>query len=415
MCGMEMKMTTKQPEKGRPFRARGALGTGFMAVSLVLAGVAVTQQSDAGTPTVGQGVTAGQYVVLAYNDLGMHCMNEEFADLCILPPANTLKATVIRRGSSPEIITGDVSVTYSIPGNTTSVTKTNFWDFDQALFGVNLPADVGLFGFGMSGNMVRTATKEWAALGIPVTPFTDAGVFDPYQLAQVNVYKNGSLVASTQPVVPVSTEINCDRCHGLTRTPTNINILRWHDKYNGTRLEANRPVLCASCHADSALGAPGKPGVSNLSLAVHRRHKDKFNHSTPEDTCYACHPGKNTQCYRDVHKAGGLTCFSCHGDMQAMSNPNRTPWKDEPRCGNCHNEPGHEYEQPGVLFKDSVGHNGVKCIVCHGSPHAITPTLNPRDNVQAIGLQGHAGVIDKCSVCHTSTPEHPFNHTRGDD
>ena len=30
------------------------------------------------------------YVVLGYNDLGMHCMNQDFSQLCILPPFNTL-------------------------------------------------------------------------------------------------------------------------------------------------------------------------------------------------------------------------------------------------------------------------------------------------------------------------------------
>jgi hypothetical protein len=67
-----------------------------------------------------------------------------------------------------------------------------------------------------------------------------------------------------------------------------------------------------------------------------------------------------------------------------------------------------------VLYRDSVGHNGVKCITCHGSPHAIGPSTNPRDNVQPIAIQGYAGTINKCSVCHRSTPSEPFNHTRSD-
>ena len=36
------------------------------------------------------------YAVLAYNDLGMHCMNPSFAEFCLLPPFNTLHATVIK-------------------------------------------------------------------------------------------------------------------------------------------------------------------------------------------------------------------------------------------------------------------------------------------------------------------------------
>ena len=40
------------------------------------------------------------------------------------------------------------------------------------------------------------------------------------------------------------------------------------------------------------------------------------------------------------------------------------------------------------------------CSACHGSPHAIYPTVQPRDNDQIIALQGFAGKIKNCSVCH---------------
>ena len=405
-----------RPARKARIGTRGLVSTGFLTVSLALVGVSLSMDAHAkpAVSPVQGGVLTGNYVVLGYNDLGMHCMNDAFGDLCVLPPANTLMATVIRRGAEPDIVTQNIRVSYSIPGNTTSFQKTDFWDFDLPLFGVNLPNDMGLFGFGLSGNMVVTPTQDWAARGVPITPITDSGQFDPFQLSQINVYRNNVLVAATQAVVPVSTEMRCDTCHGTTRTPATLEILKWHDKLNGTRLEANRPVLCASCHADPALGAPGKPGISSLSLAMHKRHANKFTGVGAQQTCYSCHPGPQTQCLRDVHKSRGMTCVNCHGDMKAMSNPNRTPWVDQPKCGSCHHVAGHEYEEPGKLFKDSRGHNGVKCAACHGSPHAITPSENGRDNIQAIALQGTSGPIKKCTVCHTSTPSDPFNHTLHD-
>ena len=72
------------------------------------------------------------YVVLGYNELGMHCMNQDFSQLCILPPFNSLHAQVIRRGREPQVVTSGVSVNYRISSNTTSVTKTNFWQFARA-------------------------------------------------------------------------------------------------------------------------------------------------------------------------------------------------------------------------------------------------------------------------------------------
>ena len=45
---------------------------------------------------------ADQYKIIGWNDLGMHCMNESFANLAVLPPYNTLWAQVIRQGPNLE-------------------------------------------------------------------------------------------------------------------------------------------------------------------------------------------------------------------------------------------------------------------------------------------------------------------------
>lgn len=354
-------------------------------------------------------------VVFGYNDLGMHCMNQDFSELCILPPANTLRAQVIdRTGDDPRIITTGVQVSYSIAGNTDSVSKTNFWQYAPQLFGANLANNIGLFGFGLSGLMQSTADRDFWAHGVPITPQTDAGVIDPYQLAQISVRSNGINTASTQVVIPVSWEIRCDNCHTTAGISVATDILRKHDTLHGTTLESQKPVLCAGCHADPALGTTGQAGVKPLSTSIHSAHSSRMGNLSGSNICYSCHPGPQTECLRDVHKARGLTCLTCHTSMSAVGDTGRTPWVDEPRCGSCHSVAGHQYEQAGVLYRDSVGHNGVKCISCHGSPHAITPSTNPRDNVQAIALQGVAGPISKCSVCHRSTPDGSFNHTRGE-
>ncbi|MBI5706514.1 MAG: hypothetical protein HZC36_05940 [Armatimonadetes bacterium] len=358
---------------------------------------------------------AETFVVFGFNDLGMHCMNQDFSKLCILPPANFVHAQVVRRGESPEVMTSDVTVRYSMPGNTKSSTKTNFWKYDVPLFGVDLPNDIGLFGTGLSGKMAKTGNGDFWAPGIPITPLLDTGRLDPYQLAKIQVTFNGSVVASAQPVVPVSWEIRCDLCHGGATLHPEIDILKKHDAKHGTNLINQQPVLCAKCHADPALGAPGAQGVSTLSSAMHASHATRMAGTKLANACYACHPGPQTQCLRDNHSARGMNCNSCHGSMAMVGDPSRVPWRDNPKCGDCHNVPGHEYEEPGKLFKESKGHGGILCASCHGSPHAITPSTNPRDNVQAIAKQGYAGTINKCTVCHTKQPEHAFFHRRDDD
>ena len=359
---------------------------------------------------------SGSYVVLGYNDLGMHCLNQDFSQFMVLPPYNNLYAQVISRsGEDPHLVSSGVTVSYTIPSNTHSADKTNFWNFVQALLGVNPAPNVGLTGNGLAGNMKPSGDNDWLATGIPITPVLDNGQTNPYPLATITVKTSGGQqVASTQAVVPVSWEMRCDLCHGgQGGKVTAKNILQSHDRLHGTNLMAARPVVCGSCHAQPELGLSGQPGLPNLSRAMHHAHASRMGMVSLTNECYACHPGPETQCFRDVHLSHGLTCKTCHKSMTAVANPKRTPWVDEPRCGStaCHHVPGHQYEQPGVLYKRSKGHHSVHCEACHGSPHAITPTVVPVDNVQAIAVQGHPGTIDTCKVCHGSTPDEPFPHT----
>jgi hypothetical protein len=338
-------------------------------------------------------------------------MNQDFSEMMILPPYNTVHAQVIQRGEEPKIITSGIQVDYVIPTNTTSVNKTNFWTYAPDLFGVTLPPDIGLTGNGLKGLMTaEPAAKDWIVTGIPLTPINDKNQLDPYSLATITATKSGKKLASSQAVVPVSWEISCDICHNTPGISVATDILRAHDRLHGTSLESQKPVVCGSCHAQPPLGLAGAPGVPSLSSSMHSAHATRMAQANLAVECYACHPGFQTQCLRDIHYKKGFQCTDCHGSMHDVGAPTRISWKDEPRCGDCHNKKGHTYEQANTLFRDSKGHHGVSCSSCHGSPHAITPTVDAQDNVQAIALQGHAGTIDTCTVCHTQKPDDNFDH-----
>lgn len=366
--------------------------------------------------------TRTPFTVLGYNELGMHCMNQDFSEMCILPPYNTLRAQVIdRTGEEPRIVTSGVTVSYSIPGNTTSANKTNFWSYSDQLFGTanHLLPNVGLTGNTLSGLMTVTPDKDWSVTGIPITPLTDKMQNDPFQLSQivVNDIKTGKALATTKAVVPVSWEINCNLCHTTDGISVATDILRKHDKLHGTTLEQSKPVLCASCHADAALGTTGVKDVKAFSHAMHGAHAARMA-ALPQvkNACYACHPGVQTECQRDVHVSKGITCVDCHGDMTAVADAKRRPWVDEPTCAQCHQKrkPKFEFEERGKLFKDSKGHGGVHCAACHGPQHATGPAVTAPDNAQAILQQGSAGVIRDCTVCHSKKPEEAFFHKRDD-
>ncbi len=366
----------------------------------------------------------GPYLVLGYNDLGMHCMNQDFSEFMILPPYNNLHAQVIERTPlGPRLVTSGINVTFSIPGNTESASKTNFWTYVQALLGAALPPNVGLAGNGLTGAM-QVAGTDWVAAGIPLTPQTDFGAINTFQLANIMVTsESGTYLTETNAVVPVSWELRCDLCHhGAPDAP--VSVLDAHDRLHGTTLfqPGNQPVLCGGCHAQPELGLPGQPGVSSLSVAMHRGHAPRMMDvvaSVPKGiACYACHPGPDTQCLRDTHAQRQIFCANCHApkamdvmsEMLAVGDPARRPWMDMPRCDNCHHRPGYQYEQPGMLFKNSVGHGGLACEACHNSTHAVLPARDKADNLQAISVQKNANTIRKCSACHAELPVGIFRH-----
>ncbi|MFH2001329.1 MAG: hypothetical protein ABIK28_16730, partial [Planctomycetota bacterium] len=98
----------------------------------------------------------GDVRVFPVNDLGMHCMDEDFSVLSLLPPFNVLNVQVVYRNpfGFPYLLDGNtVGVEYSgTPDptgsiNTFSVGKTNFWANAEALFGMPLLPGQGLLGF----------------------------------------------------------------------------------------------------------------------------------------------------------------------------------------------------------------------------------------------------------------------------
>jgi hypothetical protein len=84
---------------------------------------------------------------------------------------------------------------------------------------------------------------------------------------------------------------------------------------------------------------------------------------------------------------------------QVAQNPN--PWFNEPRCDGCHL---NRFQQNNALYRFSTGHGGVYCEGCHDSTHAIARSTQPRDAIKFIALQGHAGTLDTCTVCHSAMP-----------
>jgi hypothetical protein len=352
--------------------------------------------------------TKSQYVVMAWNDLGMHCLNPTYDTAVILPPYNTVWAQVIKRGDPPQIVTQGINVEYRIVNNTKSDSKSTFgqfWDNVKKLFGIDLARNKGLnlrqsnVNNGLSGQM-SNFSDHFEAVGIPLTPVDDSNIWNPYQVAEVTVKNSGGQVlAKTRTMAPVSSEMNCAKCHG---SDAYNDILKKHDSKNGTKLMSQKPVLCASCHGDPALGATSAGQSGYLSQKIHGYHAQVAN----PPSCYDCHPGQVTKCSRSLaHSTTDGNCTTCHGTLSVVSSSitaGRVPWASEPKCVTCHPNIA-QVETGTTLYRDSKGHGNVYCASCHSSPHAMVPSSEQADNYQAIQYQGKAVPIADCAACHRTS------------
>lgn len=412
------------------------------------------------------------YVLLAWNDLGMHCISDGDAWFSFLPPANTIQAQLIKRGNPPQIITSGVVLSYAVEaGFENPANHSEFWHHSESLFGVALQKNVGLFGKGTHGVLdPDSGGASYIARGIPLVPYSDDGTYNPYPCITVEARDSttGALVMSTKLVAPVSAEIGCRNCHGGgwryrsagLSAETAQDILARHDRINGTdllaRARGGEPQLCQSCHPDPVLNAPGKPGVLDFSAAMHAWHALylPFNDAR---ACALCHPSAvdgTTQCLRDLHAALGQTCIDCHGnvvqDALALLKGDggkipahrlmaflkdapypignaRVPWVQENDCLTCHEDfqPSHDTASAfgkwtsGLqdLYRSRSDMAGIRCPACHGSTHALYPSHNiynrDRDNIQPLQYTGSRialGGNKSCPVCHRQAMQNAIHH-----
>lgn len=399
---------------------------GTLAVGTYKASVSVSSSHGSVTVPVtltitsssgGGGGGSSSYVLMAWSELGMHCMDgKDYSIFSVLPPYNTIYAKLLTKGSQPVPVTSGVTISYAAMKdasgsiNTTSYgtnsvpQKTNFWDYVRLLFlGQPLP-DVGLHNYPVQSLTPQAMTYDstrglWKAEGIPTVPYDDAMASKPYPMAQI-VAKNssGQVIASATVVLAVSDEMSCSTCHGPNTNSAampsggwitqysaaqnvKLNILKKHDDdhpipasvlaavqakgyttyqaslyqtaLNGGAL--NNPVLCASCHVSNALNAAGmSTGVTDSSGNLLVPPLTTSMHTLHANVTL---PGSTTTLNNATSPAG--SCYLCHPGQNT-------------KC------------QRGTM-------SGVACYNCHG-------------NLSRVGMSTRAGWMDEpnCQMCHQS-------------
>jgi hypothetical protein len=418
--------------------------------------------------------TATAFRVFANNDLGMHCVDSNFAVFSILPPYNVVDAQVVALQSSGKPVVLDqsqVDVRYSAIAdatgsvNSTSIGKSNFWQYVLPLYGASLPPGQGLQGMWMPKDAptLDGTTLKWdlalglfKAPGVPILPVDDAGLTNRYPLMRFSALdKAGAVLASTDVVLPVSEETSCQNCHatGKVAAPTGTqtwstdtdlesqarrNVLILHNARTGTNLQA--PVLCAGCHYSPALDLAGtgpsavQGAHRTMSSVMHAFHSNKMAGLSDSpvpvggtvpvaaiQSCYQCHPGATTQCLRGAMTTT-VDCQNCHGNMAAVGGKYplltggsidgtndgqpRRPWLDVPRCQSCH--ANDATTKTTIANAPPLAADGLRFSTAFrvgdasASPILATNKRFAEENGKMFRKsKGHGGLA--CEACHGST------------
>lgn len=293
------------------------------------------------------------------------------------------------------------------------------FDVDFPFF-INFP-----FGYTVTGG------NWFAADGIPIMPVDDQGRPNAYPLMRIQAIDKtgrftgtaGTVLASTDTVLPVASEADCQICHadqsvcdpisqvcdGIAATfasvnfdvitdasnaPGNtieqqvlnaakINVLRLHDAKHNTNLDNARPVVCANCHYSPALDL-AQVGPSDDNGKEQTRHISMS---------------------RAMHKFHGDLTFLGEPVFPSMPPPGSNPAARltalEQTCYTCH--PGKKTE----CLRGAMFNGGMLCQDCHGDMQQVgndftenfptTPFPAGADLSKRVPWASEPG----CQSCHT--------------
>jgi mono/diheme cytochrome c family protein len=376
-----------------------------------------------------------EYVLMAWADQGMHFYAQS-PTWTLLPPTAILRAQLVRRDPSPELITADVTLNYAV--------------------------DPGFTGEGLTGTFEPLEDKVRFEATLAVRPYENK-TFNPLPMVTIEARDQGDqVIAATKATLPVSDQMGCRNCHGGdwaedgsgVSEATVQNILAVHDRMNNTNHVARSkkgPILCVECHDDPAQNAEGATDRPNLSAAIHGAHAVYMAGRDADGSCLKCHP-QNT--LRGQHAEVGLDCTSCHGTIEdlaisllkaekAAGKPSadrllaqitprtlgtqeaiapRKPWINEPDCLQCHvdfaapdsTETFNQWTEnaDGLYAARRDDMDAVNCAACHGSPHVIYPATD-RDSTQPVQYTGEAqpiGAAGSCTACHVEAMDFAAHH-----
>jgi hypothetical protein len=247
--------------------------------------------------------------------------------------------------------------------------------------------------------------------------------------------------------------IQCARCHYSPALDlAQVGPVDEPEQFKTGRQQTHHITMSRAMHAHHGslpdfMGSPLFPDMPPADDPLRMADQDitpvnDYENTILEESCYQCHPGKQTQCLRGAMFSGGTVCQDCHGNMAEVGNdfsirvstdsPGdfvldgslRVPWASEPGCQSCHTGDAMNPNHPAGV---NVAADGIRLAQAYasetinvpgvvepvevasiyqspGSPFAENQGVN--QNGETVNTlyrlsTGHGGV--KCEGCHGST------------
>ena len=374
-------------------------------------------------------------IVMASNDLGMHCACPGAQYMLLLPPFNTLRAQVIERdvnnerSGTPLVLAdpSDIRVEYNIVENDDDFLKTQdtyypTWIKMMPRYGFGDAIDPidgkirGLTGSKLAGEMEAEPEGWWEAVGVPAFPDESSNSSsqekimvdplggpdrNPYLTGNIKVYEqaSGALLAETNITVPVSFGGCCD-CHlslaedtpGYTRDPeSSFQLMGYLHSLNASGINfADPTVLNPDSAWEIAEGEPVTPGPVRCSVC----------HWDPAMGEPAA-PGGYVNATTGAPLPTSQYSFSDVLHRWHVENPNVLSYDPDlaTDCYQCH--PSNEVNcYRGQHVNQTIGQDNhmVWCTDCHGD-------LNQRVAEGQMQNPWSEATLPKCGDCHQATGE----------
>lgn len=160
---------------------------------------------------------------------------------------------------------------------------------------------------------------------------------------------------------------------------------------------------------DKSIPTPPKIFLTFLSLIIFFPLQLLLGAESPNEQCLACHEdeslknneGRSLFVSKDdfeksVHGESGITCVSCHSDLEKVTDFPHAEKVATVNCSSCHREAQKQFERSvHATAKRQKEGQSVNCVSCHGY-HDILEKNDVRSRIHPLNLP------QACGSCHFS-------------